>query len=377
MRRCCKEIVKDAHAEIVPMYMWPSYGCDCILRLSGRCHIGWAYVLTCSGGLLSLLTTALPLLFPGHIKLRQGLMRSGAPAAGNLDAVSSSCSLVPSAGRLFVRLPQPRDPALAGRPGKHGSGRAHACACVWDWCCGWPGSGSGSGCGLGSGREEVDGQASLRLISAPGRASAAAGLRRLGGAGSGPATGDHLSDDRASFLGPSPTGSSSSPSMAAAAFAGLHPPQPQSHPGSQQQQPAHHHSSLSLVLPGAVGLSRLFVGAPGPAETPGSAAPLPVAGGANGPGSVVLRARPLAAFPGHEPTAVAGPSPAAPRTAVLPHHAASALSRRSVVSLHQWPLHSPLPLHHALQLQHLADLKQVSTLARHLGSAFWEDCNSS
>lgn len=34
----------------------------------GRCHIGWAYVLTCSGGLLSVFAATLPVIFPKHIK---------------------------------------------------------------------------------------------------------------------------------------------------------------------------------------------------------------------------------------------------------------------------------------------------------------------
>ncbi|TPP63303.1 Lipoma HMGIC fusion partner [Fasciola gigantica] len=34
----------------------------------GRCHIGWAYVLTCSGGLLSVFAATLPIIFPKHIK---------------------------------------------------------------------------------------------------------------------------------------------------------------------------------------------------------------------------------------------------------------------------------------------------------------------
>ncbi|KAA0198007.1 Lipoma HMGIC fusion partner [Fasciolopsis buskii] len=34
----------------------------------GRCHIGWAFVLTCSGGLLSVFASTLPVIFPKHIK---------------------------------------------------------------------------------------------------------------------------------------------------------------------------------------------------------------------------------------------------------------------------------------------------------------------
>ncbi|KER20027.1 hypothetical protein T265_15409, partial [Opisthorchis viverrini] len=42
----------------------------------GRCHIGWAYVLTCSGGLLSLFAALLPVIFPKNANQQTGSSRS-------------------------------------------------------------------------------------------------------------------------------------------------------------------------------------------------------------------------------------------------------------------------------------------------------------
>ncbi|KAF5403008.1 Lipoma HMGIC fusion partner [Paragonimus heterotremus] len=42
----------------------------------GRCEIGWAYVLTCSGGLLSLFIAMLPAIFPKHMKRPNGTLTS-------------------------------------------------------------------------------------------------------------------------------------------------------------------------------------------------------------------------------------------------------------------------------------------------------------
>lgn len=40
----------------------PRSGISCTSSYLGRCHVGWAFVLTCAGGLLSLLSTTIPAL---------------------------------------------------------------------------------------------------------------------------------------------------------------------------------------------------------------------------------------------------------------------------------------------------------------------------
>ncbi|CAH8648066.1 unnamed protein product [Dicrocoelium dendriticum] len=62
--------------------------CQAILLSSGRCHVGWAYVLTCSGGLLTLFSATLPIIFPKSNTNRANLNRS--QAGHKLPAYSSS-----------------------------------------------------------------------------------------------------------------------------------------------------------------------------------------------------------------------------------------------------------------------------------------------